>query len=217
MSGTRQWWSIIVVISVLALIAICCTGIGGFLVGLEMGLTLAEKDLSQDQESGPWESPSNPREGPTPASPPVQPTQPGPVAPVAPGTTHANPVSFGQPAVDERGMEIAVLSVERNVQFQSPLPTPGNEFVAITLRLRHQGLTPEALLYDSGTNFQVVGEKGIVYPSPVLVATNNDLGAGQLLANQERIGKIVIEVGMGEQGLILGWDGGGGARWLSLQ
>lgn len=114
-------------------------------------------------------------------------------------------------------MEIAILSVERNVHFQSPLPTPGNEFIAITLRLRNRGLTPEALTYDARINFQVVGEKGVVYGNPVPATTDNDLGVGQLLANQERIGKIVMEVGLGERGLILGWDAGGGIRWLSLQ
>ncbi len=215
MSGTRQWWSIIAIISVLALIAICCTGIGGFLVGLEMGLTLAEMDSLE--KPGPQLFPSPQNRPAEPVPPLVQPTQPGPVAPAAPGTTRANPVPFGQPAVDERGMEIAVLSVERNVHFESPPPAQDKEFMAITLRLRHQGLTPEPLAYDASLNFQIVGERGIVYEMPASVTTDNDLGAGQLLANQERTGKIVMEVSLGERGLILGWDAGGGARWLALQ
>jgi hypothetical protein len=185
-----------------------------------MGLTLAETESPGNPErTGPEIQPLlPPQEQPAePASPLVQPTQPGPVAPAQPGTTRANPVPFGQPAVDERGMEIAVISVERNSHFDSLLPPQGGEFIVITLRLRNRGLTPDPLTYEAGANFQVVGERGIVYEMPVPVSTDNDLGAGQLPANGERTGKIVMEVGLGEQGLTLGWEAGGGPRWLSLQ
>ncbi len=213
MSRDRKWWTIIGAISFLAVIIICCVGVVAFIFGLEAGLTLAG---TASPEGAIIEEAPAP-EGSI-AEGPLAPQEPFAEAAALPrvGESREHPTPFGEPVVDDRGMEVTVLKLERNVPSESATPGEGKEFIRITVKLHHLGTTPEPLSYDA-SQFQVIGQKDVFYQGPVPVSTGNDLEGGQLQPGQEKVGKIVMEVGLTEGGLVLSWDGGAGVRWLSLQ
>ena len=210
MSGTRKWWTIIAALFVLALIMTFCVGVGAFIIGFEFGVAVQERMLlSSMAEEVPEENTPQPEDSPPAQSPPAEPTP-------APGSSWENPTPFGLPATDERGREITVLKVERNVPFEGVEPPQGQEFVVVTVRVRNLGTTGQPQEYKASF-FRIVGERNLAYADSPPVQTGDDLGEGQLAPGEEKVGKIVRQVGQGERKLVLSWDGGAGLRWLSLE
>ncbi|MGQ9626744.1 MAG: DUF4352 domain-containing protein [Anaerolineae bacterium] len=210
MSGNRRWWTMIAALFILALIMTFCVGIGAFILGFEFGVAVQERMMlssmaSEEQE----EIPQEPGGGFPAQSQPVDPTP-------APGLSWENPIPFGISSRDDRGMEITVLKVERNVHFEELEPPQDQEFIVVTVRVRNLGTSSQPQEYKASF-LRIVGERNLAYADSPPVKTDDDLGEGQLAPGEEKVGKVVRQVGQGERKLVLSWDGGAGMRWLSLE
>ena len=145
---------------------------------------------------------------------------PAPTATYNPvGLTRANPARLGKPVVNDQEVECTVLGVERGIALEWESPEEGNEFIAITLRLRNLGSTDQTRRY-APSDFRVVGARGMIYDRMLFLSTLDDaLGSGEFFGGAEVTGKIIQEAGIGETNLVLIWDPGPGssARYLSLE
>lgn len=139
--------------------------------------------------------------------------------PVPVGRSRENPAPFGYPLDNGDRLECTVLGVERGISLGWETPGEGNEFIAVTLRLRNSGPPDQTKRY-APSDFRVVGSKGSIYnPMFLFSEVEGGLGSGEFFGGSEVTGKIVQEAGIGEMGLVLIWDAGLGvdARYLSLE
>jgi len=142
--------------------------------------------------------------------------------PIPLGLTRANPAPLGQPVVNDQGIECTVLGVKHEFALEDWSPDAGNEFIAITVRLRNLASPDESISYFPKIDFQVVGSRGIIYRGFSLFSSGPDdlLEPGEFFGGSEVTGKIIREVGIGETDLVLIWNYGGwdsDVRYLSLE
>jgi len=147
-------------------------------------------------------------------APPATPT-PTPI-----GFTRFAPAPFGQPVVNDQEIECTVLDVKRGPRSGYANPHEGREWIIITIRLRNLCARCETRYY-APHEFRIVGVSGVIYDTHW--RSDFTLPSGEFFRGAEVTGKLLMEAGIGETGLMLIWDPGAfifsdpSARYLSLQ
>jgi len=153
------------------------------------------------------------------AIPPVPTPTPAPV-----GMTRDRPAPAGQLVVADNEIEVTVLKLERDawarihgMNLFNPEPGEGMEYILATLRVTNLG-DPAKTKSISSLHFRAVGDKGVIYDSPLMVVLEKELSV-ELFGGGTSEGQLALEVGQGEGNLVLIYDSGldTEARYLSLE
>jgi len=193
---------------------------------LLLGLVLVACSSTQTPTPAPTETPPllptrTPRPTPTPR-PPTPTPKPTPI-PRPSGLTRYDPIPMGESVMADNRIVVTVLEVERNAwpmiyeyNMFNPEPGPGMEYIIVTLGASNLGDPAETQLV-SAWYFRVVGERGTIYDSS-LVVLEKYLSIELFGGGGQDWGQVAFQVGQGEKNLVLIYDPGLGstARYLSL-
>jgi hypothetical protein len=120
------------------------------------------------------------------------------------GLTFAQPAYPDESVVNEKGMKLTILDVNRNAALPAVVPAEGGELIIVTIELVNLGST------ESGFNerdFVLLNTFEEAY-QPIPGVVDGALGRGSLPPSAGLEGRLVYEVAAGEVDLVLRWDGG---------
>ncbi len=119
-------------------------------------------------------------------------------------------LSFTEPAypdesvVNEKGMRLTILDVNRNAALPAVVPAEGSELIIVTIELVNLG---EEEADFNERDFTLLNAYEEAY-QPLPGVVDGALGRGSLPPDAGLEGRLVYEVVAGEVDLVLQWDGG---------
>lgn len=132
------------------------------------------------------------------------------------GLTLNDPARPSQEVVNEQGIRLNIVDVNRNAQSNTIPQTEGVEIIVLTVEL--ENLSNDEVAYDDERHFNLLNQTdGFYEPTPG--AIDGALGIGNLDAGDGTQGRLVFQILADEQGLILEWDMGEPStpRYIELQ
>ncbi len=131
------------------------------------------------------------------------------------GLTLEAPAYPNESVVNDRGVQLTILEVNRNAVVETVPPVEGREVIIVTVELVNLG--EQDAPFDE-RDFKLVNAISNAY-EPVVGAIAGALGRGTLPPNQGLEGRLVFEVSAGDVDLRLFWQAGpeGGPRYIYLQ
>jgi len=119
-------------------------------------------------------------------------------------------LSFNEPAypdesvVNEQGMQLTILQVNRNASLPTVAPSEGGELIIVTVELVNLG--GEERDFNERDLILLNSYEEAYMPVPGVV--DGALGRGSLPADSGLEGRLVYQVAAGEFDLVLMWEGG---------
>jgi len=131
------------------------------------------------------------------------------------GLSFADPAFPGESVVNEQGMQLTILDVNRNASLDTMPPVEGRESIIVTVELVNLG---ESDANFNESDFLLLNVFEEAYQSTPGAVTGA-LGRGILPPGEGLEGRLVFEVVAGEIDLVVLWEPGGEAqpRYLYLQ
>jgi len=139
------------------------------------------------------------------------------------GLSRLNPIPMGESVIADNGIELVVLGFERDAwptiydaNMFNAEPDEGMEYVIVMMRVKNLG-DPSKTKRVTSWDFRVVGERGTIYDSSMMLVLDNALSV-EFFGGGVAEGRLVLQVMRGEKHLVLIYDSGldTEARYLSL-
>lgn len=131
------------------------------------------------------------------------------------GLTFDEPAFPNESVVNDSGLQLTILEVNRNASVETIPPVEGRETIIVTVELVNVGAEDAA--YNE-RDFKLLNAFQEAY-TPAVGAIAGALGRGTLPPNEGLEGRLVFEIITGEVDLRLLWESGpdGAPRYLYLQ
>lgn len=120
------------------------------------------------------------------------------------GLSFAEPAYPDESVVNEKGMKLTILEVNRNAALPAVVPAAGSELIIVTVELVNLG-AEEAEFNER--DFSLLNAYEEAY-QPIPGVVDGALGRGSLPPDAGLEGRLVYEIAAGEVDLVLQWDGG---------
>lgn len=122
------------------------------------------------------------------------------------GLTFEAPAFPDESVVNEEGVQLSIIEVNRNVALPEITPVEGRELVVITIELINKG---DQEVGYSESDFKLINQFQEAYTvSPAAGVVDGALGRGVLAPGEGIEARLTFDLLAGEVNLVLGWQGG---------
>lgn len=130
------------------------------------------------------------------------------------GLSFKEPAAHDESVVGENKLKVTIVDVNRNAALASVAPVEGRELIIVTVELVNLG---DAEAKFNERDFLLLNSFEEAYQPQAGNVVDGALGRGTLPAGEGLEGRLAFEVIANERDLVLTWDDGSGARYISLE
>ncbi|MCK6628884.1 MAG: DUF4352 domain-containing protein [Anaerolineae bacterium] len=130
------------------------------------------------------------------------------------GLSFQDPALPDESVVNEKGMRLTIIDVNRNAALPTVPAVEGRELIIVTVEMVNLG---EEEADFNERDFLLLNAFEEAYQPLAGDVVDGALGRGSLPPGEGLEGRLAFEVIAGERDLVLTWDDGGGGRYIFLE
>lgn len=130
------------------------------------------------------------------------------------GLSFQDPALPDESVVNEKGMRLTIIDVNRNAALPTVPAVEGRELIIVTVEMVNLG---EEEANFNERDFLLLNAFEEAYQPLAGDVVDGALGRGSLPPGEGLEGRLAFEVIAGERDLVLTWDDGGGGRYIFLE
>ncbi|GAB4416831.1 MAG: hypothetical protein Fur0044_12330 [Anaerolineae bacterium] len=130
------------------------------------------------------------------------------------GLSFQDPALPDESVVNEKGMRLTIIDVNRNAALPTVPAVEGRELIIVTVEMVNLG---EEEADFNERDFLLLNAFEEAYQPSAGDVVDGALGRGSLPPGEGLEGRLAFEVIAGERDLVLTWDDGGGGRYIFLE
>lgn len=130
------------------------------------------------------------------------------------GLSFKEPAAHDESVVNENKLKLRIVDVNRNAALAKVPPVEGRELIIVTVELVNLG---DAEAKYNERDFLLLNGLEEAYQPQAGNVVDGALGRGSFPSGEGSEGRLAFEVIAGERDLVLTWDDGSGARYISLE